>query len=195
MSRIISLKEWDKAFEKAKQALLKGEVIIYPTDTVYGIGCDALNKEAVKKVYEIKKREISKPLSLLISGLDMLLKYFKPTTKEIEYFMKHMPGPYTFIIESKVAFPYQPKRVGVRVPAHFFGRKLSEEIGKPIITTSANISGKEPALKVEEIEEEIKSSVEVIIDGGEAKYKKPSTVVDIKNKKIIREGAKPFHFE
>ena len=192
---IIKLEDdWDKALEKAVEVLNKGQVIIYPTDTVYGIGADATNIEAVKKVYKIKERDITKPLLVLVSGLRMLLDYFEPNGREILEIQRHFPGPYAFILKTRKKMLFGEKEIGVRVPNHYFCRKVSEELGKPIITTSANISGKKAPSSIEKIENKIKERVDLIIDGGISKHKYASTVVNIREKKIIRKGAGDYSF-
>lgn len=193
---IISLRdEWDKALEESIKALKNGDVIIYPTDTVYGIGADATNEKAVERIYEIKGRSRDKPLSVMVSGLNMLLKYFEPTGEEILTIMKYLPGPYTFILKARERLLFGENEVGVRVPSHYFCRKLSEELGKPIVSTSANISGKESPKEFGEIEPSLIESVAVAVDGGKTLKGTPSTVIHIREKRIIRQGAGPFSFE
>ena len=192
---MISLREdWDLALEKGVETLKKGGVMVYPTDTVYGIGGDATNIEVVKRVYRIKKRDPAKPLLVMVSGLKMLLDYFEPTGREILEIQRKLPGPYAFILKARKKMLFGEEEIGVRVPDHFFCRKLSEELGKPIITTSANISGNKAPISVDELEEEIKKNVDLIIDGGKAKYSHSSTVVNIREKKIIRQGAGEYSF-
>ncbi len=191
----VSLKdEYNRAFEAAVKALREKKIIIYPTDTVYGIGGVATSKEVVDEIYRIKKRDKEKPLSVLVGNLQQLQKFFKPSKEDLYYIYMRMPGPYTFILDAeaeiKKAVGYE--RVGVRVPDNYFARKLALEVEAPIITTSANISGKEAPKSVEEICNELKESVALVVDGGKAKHSEPSTVVDIKAKKIIRKGAGEF---
>lgn len=193
---IIKLEEdWDLALEKGVDILKKGGVIAYPTDTVYGIGGDATNIEVVKRVYKLKKRDFNKPLLVLVSGLKMLLEYFEPNVEELTEIQKYLPGPYAFILKTRKKMLFGEEEIGVRVPNHFFCRKLSEELGKPIITTSANISGSNPAISVDSLEDEIKRGVDLVIDGGVSKYKFSSTVVNIREKRIIRKGYGEYSFE
>ncbi len=193
---IIRLEEdWDRAIEEATKIIKKGGIVVYPTDTVYGIGGDATKIEVVKKIYSIKKRDLKKPLLVLVSGLKMLLDYFEPNGREILEIQKHFPGPYAFILKTRKKLLFGEEEIGVRVPDHYFCRKLSEEVGKPIITTSANISGEEPPASIDKISEEIKDKVGLIIDGGISKYKYSSTVVNIREKRIIRQGIASYSFD
>ncbi|RME79703.1 MAG: Sua5/YciO/YrdC/YwlC family protein, partial [Methanobacteriota archaeon] len=112
---IISLREhYDSALEKALEALEEGNLIIYPTDTLYGLGCDATNNDAVEKIYKIKNRERDKPLSMLVANMEQLNKFFSMSEEEKEVMLRYLPGPYTFIVDGKGEF--EGKRIGVRVP-------------------------------------------------------------------------------
>jgi len=193
--KIIKLAEkWDLAFEKAKKVLLSDGLIIYPTDTLYGIGGNALKKEVVERVKRIKKRKNEKSMSVALGSLSMLLYYFEVSEENIGYLTRYLPGPYTFLLKPKKSMPVSRGRVGVRVPAHFFVMRLIREVGFPILSTSANATGDKPPSRVEEIKKEILDQVDLIIDGGPTKYEEISTVVDLANKKIIRKGAGWFEF-
>ncbi len=196
----VSLREdYDRAFEEALKALKAGRPIIYPTDTVYGIGAVAIDKQAVEKVYRAKRRKRSKAVSVLVGNLAQVLRFFKPSSEEVRYIYQYMPGPYTFIIDAKdeLKTGLGFERVGLRVPDNYFIRKLAIEVGAPIITTSANISGNDAHATAEEIEKEeaeLLKEVSLIIDAGPLKHGEPSTVVDIKEKKILRQGAGNFRW-
>ena len=194
MVEVISLSQsYGRALERAVEVLKEGGTIIYPTDTVYGLGCIATNKSAVEKVYSIKKRDRTKPVSVLVGNLNQLIQFFE-VDEHMPYIYRYMPGPYTFIVEAKPPLSdVLGKRIGLRVPDHFFCRKLAVEVQAPIVTTSANISGEKPASSFDEIDE-VLDKVDLAIDGGSLKYAQPSTVVDLIEKKIIRQGAGSFAF-
>ncbi len=195
MTKIINLSsQWDEALERSLEILRKGGVIVYPTDTVYGVGGDSTNLKVVERVYSIKEREKNKPLLVMVSGLKMLLEYFEPTGKELLAIQRHLPGPYAFILRTRKKLLFGEKEVGVRVPNHFFCRKLCEELGNPIITTSANISGNSPPVELKDLDKKIVERVDLVIDGGRLKYGISSTVVNIREKKIIRRGYYDFSF-
>lgn len=118
---IINLEtQYDEAIEKSVKILKNGGTIVYPTDTLYGLGADATNDEAVKKVFQIKKRSLAKPVSVIVSGLTMLTDYFEPNGKEILVLTKNLPGPYTFILKTSKRIHLGLENVGVRVPSNFF---------------------------------------------------------------------------
>lgn len=167
-------------------AKIASEVFIYPTDTIYGIGCDATNDSSVKRIRELKGRD-SKPFSVIAPSISWIKDNCVLSDKAKSWLLK-LPGPYTLILPLK-----NPKAVcaqtnmglnslGVRIPDHWIS-ELVASFGKPIITTSVNVAGKPPAIKLEQLE---LFAVEFIIYEGE-KLGKPSTVVDlIKGEQIIR---------
>ena len=160
--------------------LRNGGVILYPTDTVWGIGCDATNPEAVAKVYEIKKREDSKSLVLLASDMDMICRYVKEIPEMAVQLVEVNDKPMTIIYPGAVAGEkdcMKPDRhvlayntvaedgtVGIRIPMMDFCQQLVAKLGRPIVSTSANISGEPTPKKFAEISEDIKSAVDYIAD-------------------------------
>ena len=186
-------KEWDMALKEAIRVVKNKGVFIYPTDTVYGIGGNAFSKEVVERINKIKGRE-RKPYSVLVGNLEMVIRYFE-VGDYLNYITQYLPGPYTFLLKPKIKMAVSNDLVGLRVPDHYFIRKVSIESGLPIITTSANKSGERPPSSIDEIDESIIKSVDLVIDGGESKHKEPSTVVDLINKKILRQGAGLFKFQ
>lgn len=193
---LILEKEYNKALEEGLHILKKGELFVFPTDTVYGIGCDATNENAMEKIYELKGRGKDKPLSVVMSGLDMIKKWCKISEEEEKILIDHLPGPYTFILKLKKEkiLAGQTEKIGVRVPNNFFLCKLVRNFGKPITATSANLSGKKDATKFSEVEQTIIEKTALVIDGGETLYKQPSTIVDLSERKILRKGAIEFNF-
>ena len=192
-AKIVSLqKDFTLALAKAKKALLAGELIVFPTDTVYGIGGNALDEKVVRKVRELKGRDEGKPISLIVSSLEMLEKFVEFTPAQKDKAINFLPGPYTLVLMKKngVNLPVtQTKKVGVRVPENNFLRQLVNSLGFPITGTSANLSGEPACSSVESLPKTIKTGVKVIIDGGPCMHGKPSTVVDLVDEKILRTGA------
>jgi len=162
-----------------------GKIFIYPTDTIYGLGCNALNKKAVEKIKKIKKRDKNKPLSVIAPSKSWIYKNLKSSKKLVN---KYLPGKYTLILEKKnkrfLNHVSSTKYLGVRIPNHNFF-KIIQKSKVPFITTSVNLSGEKPITEIKEIKEEILKNVDVIIDAGKI-YGKPSTIILPDGKKIRR---------
>ena len=165
--------------QKALEVLRKGGIILYPTDTVWGIGCDATDPEAVAKVYEIKKRADSKSLVLLASDLDMICRYVKEVPEMAIQLVEVNDKPMTIIYPGAVAGKQGEKAskgclayntvaedgtVGIRVPMMDFCQQLVVKLGRPIVSTSANISGEPTPKKFAEISQEIRDAVDYVVD-------------------------------
>ena len=170
--------------QKALEVLRKGGVILYPTDTVWGIGCDATDPEAVAKIYEIKRRSDSKSLVLLASDMDMSSRYVKEVPEMAIQLGEVNDKPMTIIYPGAVTGPrpegdVMPKAekyalacntaaedgsVGIRVPMMEFCQQLAFRLGRPIVSTSANISGEATPKRFAEISQEVKSAVAHIVD-------------------------------
>ena len=165
--------------QKALEVLRKGGIILYPTDTVWGIGCDATDPEAVAKVYAIKRREDSKSLVLLASDMDMICRYVKEIPEMAVQLVEVNDKPMTIIYPDAVAGSQSDKAsrnclaynavaedgtVGIRVPMMEFCQQLVSRFGRPIVSTSANISGEATPKKYAEISQEIKDAVDHVVD-------------------------------
>ena len=155
-----------------------GEIFIYPTDTVYGLGCNALKQGSIQIINEIKKRE-KKPFSVIAPNKNWIFDNLKVKNK---HFIKKLPGPYTYIFEVKkraVARNVNPglKTLGIRIPDHPF-TNLIKSADVPFITTSVNFSGKPPARSINDIPRSIMKKVDVIIDNGYL-HNYPSTLIDL----------------
>ena len=165
--------------QKALEVLRKGGTILYPTDTVWGIGCDATDPEAVAKIYEIKCREDSKSLVLLASDMDMICRYVKEIPEMAVQLVEVNDKPMTIIYPGAVAGTQSDKAsrnclayntvaedgtVGIRVPMMEFCQQLVSRFGRPIVSTSANISGEATPKKYAEISQEIKDAVDHVVD-------------------------------
>jgi len=191
MPRTYSLADdYDKALAEAKRVLLADGTLVYPTDTLYGLGCNALSEKAVAKIYSIKAREKGKPLSILVSDYAMLLKYCEVSPAQERILHALLPGPYTFILTLRKKLPVSTTmEIGIRVPEHYFMRQASKELGMPIVSTSANISGEKDAAKLADVDKEVSSLADLLIDNGVCAYGKGSTVIDLIRMKILRKGA------
>ncbi|MDI6645059.1 MAG: L-threonylcarbamoyladenylate synthase [Methanobacteriaceae archaeon] len=183
--------------EKLIEILKNGGVILYPTDTVYGIGANIFDENAVKKVYSIKKRSYAKPLSVCVSNIDEIEKIAYLNSNLRKFISKIFPGPFTVILEKKENVPdiitAGSKKIGVRIPDSTLCMELSKEF--PITTTSANISGEKILESADHILRELGDVFDAIIDASSVKNIKPSTVVDLTGPKpkILRKGSEmPF---
>jgi len=167
-----------------------GGVIVFPTDTVYGIGCDPLNDESVKRVYEIKKR-FGKPMPILAKDLNDIERIAEMNEIEFEIISKLWPGQLTILLRAKPSFRIsrlmsEDRRIGVRIPASLQTLTIIEESGGLLVGTSANISGLPPPQSIQELDEEILRSVDLVIDGGRCLIGKPSTVVRLVDEDRLR---------
>ena len=152
---------------KAIEVLKSGGVILYPTDTIWGIGCDATNPEAVKKVFAIKKREESKSLVTLVSDLDMLARYVKEIPEAALDLIEVNDTPMTIIYPQAIGLAEnviaEDGSVGIRIPMNEFCRQLCFRLRKPIVSTSANISGENPPKGFKDISQDIKDAVDYTV--------------------------------
>ena len=154
--------------QKALEVLRAGGIILYPTDTVWGIGCDASDPEAVAKVYAIKNREDSKSLVLLASDMDMICRYVKEVPEMAVQLVEVNDKPMTIIYPGAMGLApnaiAEDGTVGIRIPMMDFCQQLISRFGRPIVSTSANISGEATPKKFSEISEQIRSAVDHIVD-------------------------------
>ena len=190
MALTLHLSDHETTFEAALAAITAGGIVIYPTDTLYGIGCDASNAASVKKLRSLKRRDAGKPLSILVSDFAMLSRLCKLTPRQEKIVQELLPGPYTFILPLKERMPVSERlEVGVRVPEHAFMRAVAKSLGIPIVTTSANLSGEKDAAEIASVAREIISGCDLAVDGGKCKYSQGSTVIDLIRMKVLRKGA------
>lgn len=179
---------------RAVDILKEGGIIIYPTDTVYGIGCDIFNKEALERIFRIKNPEHTKLFSFICSDLKDISKYARVTDYAYRT-MKHLlPGPYTFILPAAKLVPKKlwskRKTVGIRVPDHTITLKLAEGLGNPIVSTSATNKNGEILFDPEDIRAYFDKRVDLMLSAGNLKGE-PSSIIDLSEAEpeVIREGA------
>lgn len=178
--------------EELLQRIAEGEVFIHPTDTIYGIGCDATSEKAVKKVRRLKERQDT-PFSIWVPSKEWVTENCV-VTKEVEKWLGQLPGPYTLVVrlknKSAIAKSVNPgnETIGIRWPNHWF-HAFVERLGAPIITTSANRTGKMFMTSLEDLDNEIKKGVRFVVYEGE-KRGKPSKIVNLVNGEQVRERLK-----
>ncbi len=182
-----------RLIKKAADILRDGGIIIYPTDTVYGLGCDLSNKKGIEKIYELKRRNRKQPLSFVCSDLKHISEYAKVTDYAYKTMRRLLPGAYTFILEASRLVPkiILPKRstTGIRVPDNQICLTLVRELGQPIISTSVKTEQGETLGDPAVIKEYFGQTVDLIIDSGII-MPQPSSVISLvdDNIEIIRKG-------
>jgi L-threonylcarbamoyladenylate synthase len=173
------------------KTLQQNKILLYPTDTVWGIGCDATNVQAVEKVFKIKHRAESKSLIILVDSIEMLQKYIPPISKEIILLLSKTIHPTTIIYNNPIGLAKNvvaiDDTVAIRIVQNDFCKQLIKALGKPIVSTSANISGHPTPKSFEEIEQAILDSADYIVDlHREVVSEKSSTILKIdENGEII----------
>jgi tRNA threonylcarbamoyl adenosine modification protein (Sua5/YciO/YrdC/YwlC family) len=159
-----------RLIKKAAEVLRDGGVIIYPTDTVYGLGCDLFNKKGIEKIYDIKRRNKKQPFSFVCADLKDISRYARVSDYAYKTMKRLLPGPYTFILEASRLVPkiILPKRqtTGIRVPDNRICLALVRELGQPIISTSVKTDNGDILSDPYEIREKLGHRVDLVIDGG-----------------------------
>ncbi|APR98781.1 L-threonylcarbamoyladenylate synthase [Wolbachia endosymbiont of Folsomia candida] len=179
----------------AKTAIQNNLLVCFPTETVYALACNALSSEAIKKIYEIKKRSYNKPLSIFVRSIHDLVKIAKVNAEYVDLIKHFSPGPVTYILplKSNNALPSEffKGSVGIRIPNHPIAISILNELKIPIVATSINISGKKSICKAGDIPQSIKQHLSAVIESDELVSGIESTIVDLTGDKIkiLREGA------
>lgn len=182
-----------RLIDKVVQVLDQGGLIIYPTDTFYGIGCDLFQKKSIQRIYQLKRRPLTKPFSFVCANLKDISLYAQVSNHAYRIMKRSLPGPYTFILEGTRLVPKlmltRRRTVGIRVPNNKICLSIVKKLGRPIISTSVPLD--EPSV----IHDTYPSLVEMVIDGGVISYE-PSTVVSLIDDRaeVIREGKGEINF-
>jgi L-threonylcarbamoyladenylate synthase len=203
MTVIIKIDPLNIEKEKLKEAaevIKRGGLVAFPTETVYGLGANALNANAVKKIYEVKNRPIDNPLIIHIENINQLFEIATEVSDEVlEISRKVWPGPLTFILRRNPKVPLittgGKDTVAVRMPAHPIALNLIKESEVPIAAPSANLSGRPSPTKAEHVIKDLYGKVEVIIDGGETFFGVESTILDLTKKPPVLLRPGPFTVE
>lgn len=174
--------------ERAVQVLRRDGIIVYPTDTVYGLGGDAFSDDAVLRVYDTKMRPLGKPISVAVSNPEMLCAIACVDDRALDLIGRFLPGPVTVILEARSCIPDLltggTGRIGIRIPAHDLALRIIRGFDSPITATSANISGEPDPVSPGEV----RVPYDLLVDGGVLPGT-PSTVVDLVEMRILRKGA------
>ncbi len=194
--------EWDPARPKKKtttfvrESLENGAIIGYPTDTLYGLGCDLFNIKAIKTLHAMRGLSEKRPLSLIFKDIKDISNYAILTDFAFQVLKSTLPGAYTFVLRAKRIIPRllmtSKKEVGVRIPNHPVPVGLVNLLGRPIINTTARLVGQEAMSDPKEIERYFKGQVSFVIDGG-LMVGEPSTVISLVDDRVevLREGRGP----
>lgn len=171
--------------DRAVTILARGGIIVYPSDTVYGLAVDATNSNALEKIDKLKNRRADQKYSYNFSDIEMIKKFSEVTLEQERVLKKYLPGSFTFILSEDVA---------VRIPRNNIITDIAKAFGKPITATSANITGKSPATSTRNLDPKIYLASDLIIEMPDFKPSSPSTIVDISSPdyKIIRQGTFKF---
>ncbi len=181
----------------AADFLRAGELIAFPTDTVYGLGCSLMEKKALKRLYQIKRVDRGHPMAVLCADLKSVSLYAHVPTPAYKIMRHLLPGPYTFVLSATREVPklmlMKQRTVGIRVPDNLILQDLVRELHQPMVTTSAEISEEALLLTAEDIEDRLGKQLGCVIDGGLLPDER-STVIDLTNEVpiILRQGKGAF---
>ena len=182
-----------RKIRRAVEALEAGEVIAYPTDTVYGLGCDLMNKKAIDRLYAIKGMDRSHNLAFICADLSDIARYAVVENHQYRILKHHLPGPYCFILEATREVPklvqMKKKTVGIRVPNNAIIQAITKELGRPVISTTAQKDGEPPFVDARELDDAF-PGLGLVIDGGGGGLIS-SSIVDLTTNPptVVREGA------
>lgn len=183
-----------RQIQRIVDGLRQGGVIAYPTDTIYGLGCDIFNSKGIKRLYQLKQRDPRKPFSFICSDMSDVASYCQVSNFAYRIMKRHLPGPYTFVLEATRQVPgllvTRQKTVGIRIPDNAVALSIVHELGHPLVTTSVNETGEEPLLDPMDIDEKFGRSLDMVVDGG-IMLGDPSTVISLIDDKIevLRHGS------
>ncbi|PLX80371.1 MAG: threonylcarbamoyl-AMP synthase [Desulfuromonas sp.] len=183
-----------RQIDRIVETLRQGGIIVYPTDTIYGLGCDIFNHKGVKRIYQVKQRDPRKPFSFICADISDVASYCQVSNFAYKILKRHLPGPYTFVLDATRQVPglltTRQKTVGVRIPDNPIALAIVRELGHPLITTSANTAGDDPVNDPEEIEARFGKSIDMVVDGG-ILMGDSSTVISLVDDhiEVLREGS------
>jgi tRNA threonylcarbamoyl adenosine modification protein (Sua5/YciO/YrdC/YwlC family) len=178
---------------RAAKLLEDGGLVSYPTDTYYAIGCDVFQKKAMERLATLKRRDERKPFAFLCADLGEVARYAIVSNENYRLMRRLLPGPYTIILEATRLTPRtaltRQRQVGIRVPDAPIAIALVRALGRPLATTSAALAGDEPLIDAKDIQEQMGSGIDLILDGG-VTLNEPSTVLDLTGPApvVLREG-------
>lgn len=185
-----------RLLQQVVDCLQQGGIVAYPTDTIYGLGCDIHNKQSLERLYRLKERSHKTPFSFICNDISQIAEYAAVSNRNFKILKRQLPGPYTFILEATRQAPAllasRRRTVGVRIPDHPIPRELVRLLGRPIVTTSANRHGEEPWEDPSLIAEDMAGQVDMVIEAGICR-RDPSTVISLVGDQleVLRSGSGP----
>mgnify|MGYP001470717384 CR=1 FL=1 len=178
---------------KVVEILKNGGVVAYPTDTTYGIGCSIFSKKGIDRIYQIKQRDRKKPFSFICTDMSEIARYARVSNYAFKLLRRLLPGPYTFVMEAATVVPdllqTKQKTVGIRIPDNKICLAIVKELGAPIVTTSANLSGEDPIGNPWAVEHELGKQLDLVVDGGDLSADVSSVISLIGDRpEVLRRG-------
>lgn len=160
-----------RLISRVVEILKGGGVVAYPTDTTYGIGCSIFSKKGIERIYVIKQRERKKPFSFICTDISEIARYAKVSNYAFKLMKRLLPGPYTFVLEANSVVPdlllTKQRTVGIRIPDNKICLAIVKELGAPIVTTSANLSGEDPIGNPWQVDCDLGKLLDIVVDGGD----------------------------
>ena len=160
-----------RLISRVVEVLKSGGVVAYPTDTTYGIGCSIFSQKGIERIYLLKQRERKKPFSFICADISEIARYAKVSNYAFKQLRRLLPGPYTFVLEANSVVPdlllTKQRTVGIRIPDNNICLAIVKELGHPIVTTSANLSGEDPIGNPWQVEHELGKLLDLVVDGGD----------------------------
>ncbi|MCJ7478978.1 MAG: L-threonylcarbamoyladenylate synthase [Candidatus Nanohaloarchaeota archaeon QJJ-7] len=181
----------EESIREAAEVIRSGGTVIYPTETCYGVGCDATDEEAIEKIYDMKQRPEEKGLTVIVDSLETADEYSYLTPDDRKLVEEFMPGPLTLVTEKRRNVPdLLNSEFAFRIPGNETSRMIAEETGIPVVATSANVSGEPSKYSIEGIDDSMLGSVDLVLDDGELDDTPSSTVIRLTGEglKVYREG-------
>lgn len=194
-TKIIKGKPTEEELEEIVTVLDQDGLIVFPTDTVYGLACNCYSKKGIEKIFQVKKRDHKKPINVLTDSLEKIKEIAYVSAKEEELIEKYMPGALTVILDKKENIPgiltAELNTVGVRIPKDDIALEILRRVPYPLATTSVNESGESAGIQLSDFQELLEGKVEIMIDGGPSKLQVASTIIRVENNqiKVLREGS------
>lgn len=189
-----------RVISEAVEAIRNGDIIIYPTDTLYAFGCDALNNRAIERICRLKGiNPLKTELSIICRDISQGAEYARIDNRAFRLLKEALPGPFTFLLPASTTLPKVfkgRKVVGIRIPDNPIATALAQRLGNPLLTTSVEDDGSGDIIYPESIALKYDDNVDLLIDGGEG-HSMPSTIVDLtdsSNPAILRQGAGTIDF-
>ena len=182
-----------RLISKVVETLKDGGVVAYPTDTTYGIGCSIFSKKGIERIYQIKQRDKKKPFSFICADMSEISRYARVSNYAFKQLRRLLPGPYTFVLEANSVVPdlvqTKQRTVGIRIPDNKICLAIVKELGAPIVTTSANLSGEDPIGNPWAVEHELGKQLDMVVDGGDLTADVSSVVSLIGDRpEVLRKG-------